>query len=468
MKMEVDSSKKKNEGAPGQAGDENIIGYLFEKNSPEQTPYWTALKMVRKNYWVFFEARHNPATIASNEFKDFLLQYAGNLRVLKVSKEASREGVALPAESHPVENRAPKASAVAADKRPEGDGKVSKKEKRSSHPSANETIPAKFAGLQIAETAKKQREEKNEDPRTFTIAVPCDNTASDEKCYLKIFLTAYDTARALEALHVNQYFSKEQLTPELYEGGQTSKGNLVLLMERYEDSFSAALREMTRGLRKNEDVKDITDNIHFYIDETFRVLRNVAQRGWFLADVKTDNIVVNTAKSTPDKALRVIDIEIDHVSSVEKDAGLVKKFEVPTVCFTYNVTMLYLLKKYVYRYHHELITNIICQRIDEELRKYHFTLPAYDELKKSRFIRLVTLMYESYHIKQQNKSHGKVPPLRDFWLALSQKINGSQKPKEIYSIGRNYPIIAFQPPRELPPPLSSFTLELVQREIPIH
>jgi hypothetical protein len=477
MKMEVDSSKEKNEGAPGREGDENIIGYLFEKNRTEQRPeghvlerpYWTALKMVGKNYWVFFEALNIPPTIASDELKDFLLQYAGNLRVLKVWKEASREGVALPAESHPAENRAPKASAAAADKRPEGDGEVSKKEKRSSHPPANETIPAKSAGLQIAETAKKQREKENEDPRTTTRAVPCDNTASDKKCYLKIFLKAYDTARTLETLHVNQYFSKQQLTPELYEGGQTSKGNLVLLMERYDNSFSAALQEMTRGLQKNEDVNDISDNIRFYIDETFRVLRNVAQRGWFLADVKTPNIVVNTADSTPDKALRVIDIEIEHVSSVEKDAALVKKFEVPTVCFTYNVTMLYLLKKFVYRYHHELISNIVGKRIDQELKKYHFTLPTYDELKKSRFIRLVELMYRSYHIDRQNRSHGKVPPLRDFWLALSRKINGSpQEIKKTYAIGRNYPIIAFQPPRELPPPLSSFTLKLVQREIPIH
>ena len=282
-------------------------------------------------------------------------------------------------------------------------------------------------------------------------------------------MTAYDTARTLETLHVNQYFSKQQLTPELYEGGQTSKGNLVLLMERYDDSFSAALQEMTRELQKNEDVNDISDNIRFYVDETFRVLRNVAQRGWFLADVKTPNIVVNSADSTPDKALRVIDIEIEHVSSVEKDAGLVKKFEVPTVCFTYNVTMLYLLKKFVYRYHHKLISNIVGKRIDQELKKYHFKLPTYDELKESRFIRLVELMYQSYHIDRQNRSHGNVPPLRDFWLALSRKINGSpQEIKKTYAIGRNYPIIAFQPPRELPPPLSSFTLELVQREIPIH
>jgi hypothetical protein len=313
--------------------------------------------------------------------------------------------------------------------------------------------------------------------RNIAKPVKCREIDKEKKCYIKVFKENYSPTDVDKTLRVNQEFSEKDFTPKLYEGGMWENG-MVLLMERYTYSLYDLFRKWFSSYPKDnlqhlnsEKIEEFGLKSHKMlelIDVVLRLIRSVAQHGWFLADVKSPNIVVDS----DERRVRVIDIEIRHISEIDKDRKLVDTHGKASVIFTYNVTMLYLLSKYIQQFHdYEYYLKFnkyysipdIFGRIGDELKNFHFQLPSYEDVKETDLFRVLKKIYDHYH----DTDGRKLPavPFKFFWGKLRDRISYTTSKDPKYEGDESYNIEVNNNLKDLPPPLSEHTKQLAQAEL---
>ena len=332
-------------------------------------------------------------------------------------------------------------------------------------------------------------------PRNITTSSKCSERAHQEKCFLKIFQELEKSDQMQSMLEINKYFSDHGLTPKLYQGG-VHEGKLVFLSEKYQMSVGELLSKTYSELEKLQEkyrfssIKDfladklekppqflfLRKNVFDTLNMIFGEIRKVAQKGWFLADMKPMNIVVNYGNvdlSAP-SAVRVIDIETFFISAIYKydfkddngtDEKLVTKFGKETVVYTYNVTMLYLLAKYIARYFKLNDWPHFWERFSRELQKFNLTLPEYTDLSDTRFFNILRRIYVHYHVKSKQPTNYRELSLPEFWARLQEKITKIDV-GETPSYKGEYRLQINNPPQhDLPQELSPFTKHMVDLKL---
>jgi len=245
--------------------------------------------------------------------------------------------------------------------------------------------------------------------RTNVSVVKCVETAHDEGCVLKVFLTESSEEADLRVLSTLEYFSRVSLTPKLLEGGSLER-HLVLLMERYEP-FTLFIK------RKPDDVATFK--------KLFALLMRVARHGWFLGDIKPDNFVVDVEGERVKRVL-AIDIEPAHSSSFQQDSQLMDRMPYESrearqtaLTLTYGATMVYLLYRMMKHFNGRQNKHpTVLGEILRELKLYAFALPDYQVVRASHFGAVWCSLVRHYL-----KKGGQPPSCSEFWEDLRKKIS---------------------------------------------